>query len=414
MTKILIVDDEESIRNLLREFLSEVGYGVGVAEDASVAMKMLEEQDFEVVVADILLPKITGVDLLKSIRKELPHIQVLMMTGEPSVETAAEAVRAGAVDYLIKPIGKEQFMQTVERAVRVKALEDEGREHLRYQEHLEKQVDERTAALKASEMFLSRTETMGKIGGWEHDLVTDQLRWTNQIFHIFEIPWSSKPTKKLAVDFIHPEDRSKLEVVTQKAIESGEPYNIEYRTITAKGKHMWTHTRCNPVVVDGKTVKLSGILMDITERKQSEENLARANVELKQQIACLNESAIVSITDPEGNLTFVNDKFCITSGFSREELIGVNIRSLRSGYQEESFYKDIWDVLRKGEMWKGEVHLKKKDGTAQWLDSTIIPFRDMEGNIIKHVSVRFDITEKKELISALETAGQSTEDRTGL
>ena len=70
----------------------------------------------DLVVTDIIMPRVTGVSLLKSIKKKSPHVQFILMTGEPSVETASEAVRSGAFDYLSKPIGKEQLLNTVANA----------------------------------------------------------------------------------------------------------------------------------------------------------------------------------------------------------------------------------------------------------------------------------------------------------
>ncbi len=154
MANILIVDDEQSIRVTLREFLRDADYEVGVAEDADQAMGMLAEEVFDVVLADIIMPKITGVALLKAIKETSPRVQVILMTGEPTVETASEAVRAGAFDYLSKPVGKEQLLKTVAHAAKVKALDDERQrlteENRQYQENLERLVDERTTDLRES------------------------------------------------------------------------------------------------------------------------------------------------------------------------------------------------------------------------------------------------------------------------
>ena len=156
--KVLIVDDEESIRLSLREFLRDAHYEVCVAQDADEAMAKLAAEDFDVVVTDIIMPRITGVKLLKAIKEASPHVQVILMTGEPAVETASEAVRAGAYDYLTKPIGKEDILKVVANAARVKVLDDERRrleeENHLYQENLEQLVEERSAALSKKTAFL--------------------------------------------------------------------------------------------------------------------------------------------------------------------------------------------------------------------------------------------------------------------
>ena len=127
MTNVLIVDDEKSIRISLREFLVADGYKVEAASDAQEALRLLGDHDFDVVVSDIVLPRINGIELLKAIRGAAPFAQVIMMTGEPTVDTAAEALRSGAFDYLTKPVSKNAILRAVGNAEKVKALEDERR-----------------------------------------------------------------------------------------------------------------------------------------------------------------------------------------------------------------------------------------------------------------------------------------------
>jgi PAS domain S-box-containing protein len=148
MGKILVVDDEESIRVTLSAFLTQDKHDVQVAEDADKAIELLNQADFDVVVSDIILPRMNGVELLKAIRKISPHAQVIMMTGRPTIETASESLRAGAFDYLYKPIRKDAILKTVSNALKVKILEDQN---LKHQEELEHLVEERTRSLRESE-----------------------------------------------------------------------------------------------------------------------------------------------------------------------------------------------------------------------------------------------------------------------
>jgi PAS domain S-box-containing protein len=148
MGKILVVDDEEIIRITLSGFLTKDNHDVQVAEDADQAIELFAKTDFDVVVSDIILPRMTGVDLLKAIRKISPYVQVIMMTGMPTIETASESLRAGAFDYLYKPIRKDAILKTVRNALKVKILEHQN---LKYQEELEHLVEERTRSLRESE-----------------------------------------------------------------------------------------------------------------------------------------------------------------------------------------------------------------------------------------------------------------------
>jgi len=154
MARVLVVDDEKSIRLTLSVFLRGGGHEVENAQDVETAKKLLQENEFDVVVSDIVLPGMSGVGLLHFIRETAPHVQVIMMTGEPTVETAAAAVRAGASDYLTKPVGKSAIFRSVETAARVKTLNDEKRRleaaNREYQESLERMVEERTEELNAA------------------------------------------------------------------------------------------------------------------------------------------------------------------------------------------------------------------------------------------------------------------------
>lgn len=153
MSRILIVDDEKSIRRTLRAILRDQGYEVETAEDADHARALLANGEWDVVVTDIVLPGVSGVDLLKAIRAAAPpDVQVIMMTGEPTVETAAEAVRAGASDYLPKPVTKAAILTAVHRATETKRILDENRrlhaENRQYQEILEQRVVQLTSELR--------------------------------------------------------------------------------------------------------------------------------------------------------------------------------------------------------------------------------------------------------------------------
>jgi len=127
MSKVLIVDDEKGIRIPLRAFLLGAGYEAEIAADATEAQALLSNGSWDVVVTDIVLPGVSGVDLLKTIHATAPDVQVIMMTGEPTAETAAESVRAGACDYLVKPVDKRAILHAVAHAAKIKTLDDDRR-----------------------------------------------------------------------------------------------------------------------------------------------------------------------------------------------------------------------------------------------------------------------------------------------
>jgi putative two-component system response regulator len=161
MARVMVVDDEKSIRRTLSEFLRRDGFEVSTAENADEALRLLSANGPDVVITDIILPRVSGVALLKEIRSISPDVQVLMMTGEPTVETASEAVRSGACDYLMKPVSKEAVLRSVRHAAEIKALSDERRrlmdENRKYQKNLEQTVEERTKELRVTNDKLRET-----------------------------------------------------------------------------------------------------------------------------------------------------------------------------------------------------------------------------------------------------------------
>ncbi|MGE0710607.1 MAG: sigma-54-dependent transcriptional regulator [Planctomycetota bacterium] len=129
MTRILIVDDEEGMREVCADTLERLGEGVELVQtgDPRQAAKLLEEQEFDLLLSDIRMPGMDGVTLLAKAREFDPELPVIMLTGFPSVETAVEAMKLGAVDYISKPFLPEELLANVERFLGERRLRDENR-----------------------------------------------------------------------------------------------------------------------------------------------------------------------------------------------------------------------------------------------------------------------------------------------
>lgn len=160
---------------------------------------------------------------------------------------------------------------------------------------------------------------------------------------------------------------------------------------TCKDGSIGYHTfSTRPVSRMGKVVGIEGFIIDTTGRRLAEDELKKLSTAVKQS------PVSVVITDPDGNIEYVNPKFCKVTGYSAEEVIGKNPNILKSNETTKETYEQLWKTILTGKEWRGEFHNKKKNGQLYWEDAAISPILSEDGKITHFLAVKEDITLRKQ------------------
>lgn len=198
-------------------------------------------------------------------------------------------------------------------------------------------------------------------------------------------------------DVIHPEDvpisRAKYEALVRGEREN---YRLERRYLRKDGTVVWADISISALrSAEGKYRAAVGVIADITARRRSDVVRRRLATAVEQAA-----EAIV-ITDIYGTITYVNPAFERTTGYSKEEAVGMNAGIVNSGLHETAFYRKMWQTIVKGEVWSGYITNRKKDGTLFEEEATISPIKDHSGKIVNFVAVKRDVTKEVSLQNQL-------------
>ena len=187
------------------------------------------------------------------------------------------------------------------------------------------------------------------------------------------------------MELVHPDDHGAT-LGAMKDLEKGLPVlDFENRYRRKDGEYR---------LIEWRSIAKEGLIyataLDVTER-----NRATEKINLLSKALEYNPASVV-MTDLEGIITYVNEKFCKMTGYTKQEVIGSNPRILKSGEQGSEFYDELWQTITSGKIWNGTFHNRKKDGSLYWEIALISPLYDNQGTITNFMAIKEDITAQKE------------------
>ncbi len=415
---ILIIDDSMFMCKQLQKILKISNYNSDMALTAQDGLEKINTQKVNLIILDMELPDKHGLDVLEEIKESdnFCHIPDIIISGSNDAELIRTCLKLGASDFIKKPFNIEEF--TLKVGIAIDA-------NNKYTDVLckQKMLDEYKTAVDDS-AIVSKTNTKGIIT-FANDRFCEISGYTQK-----ELVGKNHNIVR------HPDMPSAAFEDMWNTIQSKKPWNGKVKNLKKDGSSYYVQSTINPIVdYDGEIVEYIGIRTDITEleliKEELKDNLNISKKNFKEAYKtsqeyqkAIDESNILSRADVSGNMTYVNDMFIKISGYSKEELIENNHNVVKHPTTPKKVYTDMWKTITSGKIWHGQIRNKAKDGSSYYVESTIVPILDEDGNILEYLGIRHDVTEivtmhkelentQKEIIYKMGEVGESRSKETG-
>ncbi|MCP4690061.1 MAG: PAS domain S-box protein, partial [Desulfobacterales bacterium] len=293
--KVLIVDDEMHIRRSFSALLEHVGHGVETAADFEEGEKLLHSTTFSVVLCDIYLQGRSGIDFLQTCIDIQPDTPLVLITGNPSLETAQKAIRLGAYDYLTKPIQSERLFHVIDRAAELRSLRENKRlaqiERTNYQKNLEEQIKIKTRELRKSEIRYRRLFKQSRDAIIMTSLDRRIIDFNQAAIDLFGFTAGELKNKHVFQLYVHEDDRIDFE---RRLRQSGALKDFESFLKKKDGSVITClFTSSLRTGVDGALSGYQSILRDVTEQRRAEARIKDQNQFLGNVIESFSQPLLV-------------------------------------------------------------------------------------------------------------------------
>ncbi|MCY4730194.1 PAS domain S-box protein [Natronomonas gomsonensis] len=249
---------------------------------------------------------------------------------------------------------------------------------------------ERERELERYRDVLGKAQTIANIGAWEADLRREESWTTEQINEIYGLPPDEEIGIGEGIDYFHPDDRPIIEEAFERAVETGEPYDLELRVEGEDGERRWVRAQADPYLEDGEAVRIRGTFQDITERKERERELERS----RRRLQALFEQApdAIFIHNERGEILDVNTQAVESLGYDYEKLCSMEVTDIEVTHREE--LDETWQGMDTGEMVKKEGMQRRKDESTFPVDVWVTKLELPEG--IRYLALARDTSERKQ------------------
>ena len=255
------------------------------------------------------------------------------------------------------------------------------------------------AALAEQARLLDMAGRAARFGAWAVDLTEGRVRWSGAVAEIHGMPRGYSPTLDEGIAFYAPEYRDRIRELFMACAEEGRPYDEELQIIDARGKRVWVRALGEAVRGgDGNIVRVEGAFQDVTPQREREAALRQLSQIVEQS------PATIVVTGLDGRIEYVNRAFEAVTGYTRDEAIGATPALVQSGLTPDAAYRELWETITAGHVWKGELQNRRRDGTLYWESVVISPLTDEQGKTVKYVGIKEDVTEHRRVQEQLQQA----------